>query len=55
MSTKELFEASAFSALSTSIKRLFWRRPVVASEPSTFQKSLAVHIAATTRSAGRSL
>jgi hypothetical protein len=52
MSTKDLFADSAFSVLSTSVKRLFWGRWLVASEPSTFQKALAIHIATTTRSAG---
>jgi hypothetical protein len=33
------------------LKRLFRRRPA----PSTYHKALAVHIAATTRSAGRKL
>jgi hypothetical protein len=35
-------------------RRLFWRRARIAAAPSTYHKMLAVHIAATTRSAGRS-
>ncbi|NKB49903.1 MAG: hypothetical protein GKS02_11160 [Alphaproteobacteria bacterium] len=53
MSTKDLFEESAAPSLGASIMRLFGRRPPVVSEPTTFQKALAIHIATTTRSAGR--
>jgi hypothetical protein len=53
MSTKDLFEETASSSLSASLRRLFGLRPPVATEPTTFQKALAVHIATTTRSAGR--
>lgn len=53
MSTKDLFEETDSPSLSVSLRRLFGLRPPVVTEPTTFQKALAVHIAATTRSAGR--
>jgi hypothetical protein len=42
-------------AMIKRLKRLFQRRPPAISEPSTYHKFLAVHIATTTRSAGRTL
>ena len=42
-------------AMIKRLKCLFRRRPPAISEPSTYHKFLAVHIATTTRSAGRTL